>query len=200
MFIRPCYRKKNGKRHAYWALVESHRTPRGPRQRVVAYLRQLKDAQRRGVKRAAEGHKKTPYEQLRLFAAHAQLEPEWVEIDTANVRVENQLEFGGPWLALAMMRKLHLDKLFKSVIPRGAEDVPWAEMASVLAICRLCNPSSELFIAEHYYQSTALPELLGIPAQKINPQRLYRALDKLLPHKETLEKHLKQRLGSLFDL
>ena len=55
MFIRPCYRKKNGKRHAYWALVESYRTDRGPRQRIVAYLGQLKDTKRRGVKRAAEG-------------------------------------------------------------------------------------------------------------------------------------------------
>lgn len=53
MFIRPCYRKKNGKRHAYWALVESHRTDRGPRRRIVAYLGKLKDAERRGVKQAA---------------------------------------------------------------------------------------------------------------------------------------------------
>jgi transposase len=200
MFIRPCYRKKNGKRHAYWALVESYRTGRGPRQRVVAYLGQLKDAKRRGVKGAAEGNQKTPYQQLQLFGPDAQLEPEWVEIDTAHVRVENQLDFGGPWLAWELMRTLQLDKLFESVMPRGGEDIPWARMASVLAICRLCNPSSELFIAEHYYRNTALPELLGIPAEKINQQRLYRALDKLLPHKEALEKHLKQRLGSLFDL
>src|SRR5690606_41781524 len=110
MFIRPCYRKKNGKRHAYWALVESYRTERGPRQRVVAYLGQLKDAERRGVKRAAEGKKKTPYQQLQLFDHNAELEPEWVEVDTANVRVENELDFGGPWLALELMRTLHLDR------------------------------------------------------------------------------------------
>ena len=200
MFIRPCYRKKNGKRHAYWALVESYRTERGPRQRVVAYLGQLKDTERRGVKRAAEGKKKTPYQQLQLFDHNAELEPEWVEVDTANVRVENELDFGGPWLATELMRTLHLDELIESVMPPGGEDIPWAKMASVLAICRLCNPSSELFIAEHYYRSTAMPELLGIPVDKINEQRLYRALDKLLPHKEALETHLKNRLGSLFDL
>lgn len=200
MFIRPCYRKKNGKRHAYWALVESYRTERGPRQRVVAYLGQLKDTERRGVKRAAEGRKKTPYQQLQLFDHNAKLDPEWVEVDTANVRVENQLDFGGPWLAWEMMRTLQLDKLFESVMPRGGEDIPWAKMASVLAICRLCNPSSELFIAEHYYRGTAMPELLGIPVDKVNQQRLYRALDKLLPHKEALETHLKKRLGSLFGL
>ena len=74
------------------------------------------------------------------------------------------------------------------------------KVALILIICRLCNPSSELHIAEHYYKSTALRELLGVPVDKINHCRLYRALDRLLPHKETLEKHLKDRLGTLFDL
>ncbi len=200
MFIRPCYRKKNGKKHAYWTLVESYRTDRGPRQRIVAYLGQLKDAQRRGVKQAAEGKKKSPFQQLQLFADDAKPQAEWVEVDTANVRVENRLDFGGPWLAMELMRVLQLDKLLESLMPPGDEDIPWAKMALVLVISRLCNPSSELFIGEHYYQSTAMPELLGIPAEKVNQQRLYRALDKLLPHKEVIETHLKNRLGSLFDL
>jgi len=199
MFIRPCYRTKNGRRHAYWALVESYRTDRGPRQRVVAYLGQLEEAERRGVKQAADG-KKTPYQQLRLFDGDAKPEPEWVEVDTANVRVENEVGFGGPWLAWQLVRILELDKLFERCMPRGSEHIPWAKMAVVLVICRLCSPSSELHIAEHFYRSTALPELLGIPADKINEQRLYRGLDKLLPHKESLEKHLKCRLGHLFDL
>jgi hypothetical protein len=158
MFIRPCYRRKNGKKYAYWALVESYRTDRGPRQRVVAHLGQLKDAQRRGVKQAAEGNKKSPYQQLQLFDAHDKPEPDWVEVDTANVRVENRLDFGGPWLAIALMRTLQLDKLLEGVMPPGDEDIPWAKMALVLAICRLCNPSSELFIAEHYYQTTAMSQ------------------------------------------
>ncbi len=200
MFIRPCYRTKDGRRHAYWALVESYRTARGPRQRVVAYLGQLKEPERRGVKRAAEGKQKTPYQQLQLFDDDAKPGPEWVEVDTANVRVENQVDFGGPWLAWELMRKLHLDTLFERVMPVGGEDISWAKMAAVLAICRLCHPSSELDIAERYYGRTAMPELLGIPIDKVNEQRLYRALDKLLPHKESLEKHLKSRLGNLFGL
>jgi transposase len=199
MFIRPCHRTKNGKQHAYWALVESVRTDRGPRQRTVAYLGQLDEAGRLGVKRAAEGNKQSGQDQLQLWEDNSPA-PEWVEVDTANVRVENQLDFGGPWLAMELMRTLQLDKLFESVMPQGGEDIPWAKMALVLTISRLCNPSSELFIAEHYYQSTAMPDLLGIPSDKINQQRLYRALDKLLPHKEMLEKHLKSRLGSLFNL
>jgi transposase len=200
MFIRPCYRKKNGKRHAYWALVESHRTDRGPRQRIVAYLGQLKETERRGVKHAAQGKGKPSHEQLRLFDSQGKPESEWIEVDTANVRVENQLDFGGPWLALELIRKLKLDALLDRVMPRGKEDIPWSRMALVLAISRLCKPSSELHIAEHYYGQTAMPELLGIPNEKVYDQRLYRALDQLLPHKEALETHLKKRLGTLFNL
>jgi len=200
MFIRPCYRRKNGRRHAYWALVESYRTDRGPRQRVVAYLGQLQETERRSVKQAAEGNTASPSPQLQLFDENAKPEPEWVEVDAANVRVENEVDFGGPWLAWQLLHALQLDELFGRVMPRGGEDIPWAKMAAVLAICRLCNPSSELYIAEHYYRGTAMAELLGIPAEKVNEQRLYRALDKLLPHKESLEKHLKNRLGDLFGL
>ncbi len=200
MFIRPCYRKKNGKRHAYWALVESYRTDRGPRQRTVAYLGQLKETERRGVKHAAQGKGKPPHEQLRLFDSQGKPESEWIEVDTANVRVENELDFGGPWLALELIRKLKLDELLDRVMPRGKEDIPWSRMALVLAISRLCKPSSELHIAEHYYGQTAMPELLGIPSEKVYDQRLYRALDQLLPHKEALETHLKSRLGTLFNL
>ena len=73
-------------------------------------------------------------------------------------------------------------------------------MAQILILARLCNPSSELHIAEHFYESSALSDLLGVAAEKVNEDRLYRALDQLLPHKEALEKHLKNRLGELFEL
>jgi transposase len=199
MFIRPCYRKKDGRRHAYWALVESHRTDRGPRQRTVAYLGQLDEAGRLGVKRAAEGNKASGEEQLQLWEGETPA-PEWVEVNTAAVRVENQRAFGGPWLAGQILCKLQLDDFLQRTILQGKEDVSWSLMAQILVICRLCNPSSELYIAEHYYRSTAMSELLGVSAEKVYDERLYRALDKLLPHKEALERHLKSRLGKLFEL
>lgn len=200
MFIRPCYKNKNGKRHAYWALVESYRTERGPRQRVVSYLGQLSEEERLGVKQAASGNKKERYKQLYLFNEDNKPEPEWVEVDVANVAVENELDFGGPWLALQLIQKLRLDELFEQLMPEGREHIPWSKMALVLAICRLCKPSSELYIAEHYYGSTAMADLLGVPSGMVYDERLYRTLDKLLPHKEDIEKHLKQQLGELFGL
>jgi transposase len=73
-------------------------------------------------------------------------------------------------------------------------------MATVLVIARLCEPSRELHIAEDWFRRTALDDLLGLPEAKVNDDRLYRALDRLLPHKDALEQHLKKRLGTLFKL
>ncbi len=195
MFIRPCYRNKDGKRHAYWALVESYRTQRGPRQRVVAYLGKLDEAGRLGLKQAADD---TPTSSQKTFFPEP--EPEWVEVDASAVRVENCRQFGGPWLALELIKTLGLDTFFQETIPSGREDVPWDVMALVLVIARLCEPSSELSIAENFSQKTAVCDLLGVPRQKLYDNRLYRALDKLLPHKAKLEVFLKEKLGKLFDL
>ena len=102
MFIRPCYRKKNGKRHAYWALCESVRTKRGPRQRVVACLGQLDEQGRLGVQDAADGRRRG--QQRQLFD---DVRPQWVEVDASRVRVENCRRFGGPWLGLEPQRRDH---------------------------------------------------------------------------------------------
>jgi transposase len=85
-------------------------------------------------------------------------------------------------------------------LPAGREEISWPVMAQILMLARLCEPSSELQIAERFHEASALSDLLGVPANKVNEDRLYRSLDRLLPHKEELEKHLKNRLGELFDL
>ena len=195
MYLRKKTRIKDGKRHDYWALVESYRTDRGPRQRTIAWLGELDKAGRLGVANAAKG---TRGLQGNLFEKG--LEPEWVEVNLRGVRVENTREFGGPWLGLELICRLCLDQFLSQHIANGRERVPWATMALVLVICRLCRPSSELHIAEHFFEQTALADLLGIASNRINENRLYRALDKVLPHKEELEKHLKEKAGSLFEL
>ena len=193
MFIRPITVKKNGKRHGYWALVESYRTSRGPRQRVVSYLGQADDSLRRGIRHKAAG---TPYQRM-LFD---DTEPAWVEVDANGIRIERCMDFGGPWLGLEILNRLGLTEFFERLMPCGREEVPWSLMSLVLVIARLCDPSSELHIAEHFYKDTALCDLLGIGDEKITDDRLYRGLDQLLPHKEAMEIHLKERLGELFGL
>tara|TARA_B100001013_G_scaffold319162_1_gene227880 strand:+ start:357 stop:842 length:486 start_codon:yes stop_codon:yes gene_type:complete len=83
---------------------------------------------------------------------------------------------------------------------QGREQVPWDTMCWVLVLSRLCDPSSELYIAEHLYARTALVDLLRVPERCVNDDRLYRALDALLPHKRRLESYLKERMGELFKL
>jgi transposase len=194
MYLRRCYRNKDGKRHAYWALVESYRTVRGPRQRVVAWLGELDEHGRLAIR--SQGQEEAGY-QRNLFDNE---EPEWIEVDLKRIAVERTRRFGGPWLGLELLRKLGLDVFIKQTVPGGREDVPWAVMAMVLVLGRLCDPSSELQLAEQGYESSAMSELLGVPIDKVNDDRLYRALDRLFPHKEALEKYLKEKLGELFPL
>jgi len=176
--------------------VESYRTERGPRQRVVAYLGDVSEGKRLGVQQAARGASGSW--QSRLFDEEGK--PEWVEVDTKRVRVEGVRDFGGCWLGLEISERLDLIPLLERLLPGGREDIPWSMMAMTLVLMRLCEPSSELRIAEHLYERSTLTDLLGIPTNKVNDDRLYRALDRLLPHKVEMEKHLKGRLGELFDL
>jgi len=185
-----------GERKDYWQLVESYRTERGPRQQVVAYLGDMEECGRLGVREAAGGNEEHIH-QGKLFD---EAKPCWVEVDTSRVKVERTRFFGGPWLGLKILEKLALEEFLDSVMPAGREEIPWGVMALVLVLSRLCDPSSELYIAEHLYERTALGDLLGVPAQKVNDDRLYRALDTLLPFKPELERHLKMKLGELFEL
>jgi transposase len=213
MFIRQYFQNDNGTRRAYWAVVESYRTESGPRQRVVAWLGKLDESGCLGVEQAARDSQEAPESgtgisnrsrQLALFDQpqndDSPVEPRWVEVNSSAIRVENCVQFGGPWLALQLVRQLQLDRFLKDVIPAGAEHVAWWRSALILIVARLCDPSSELYIAEQWYSKTALPDLLGVAADHVNDNRLYRTLDRLLPHKEQLEVHLKNRIGELFDL
>src|SRR5207245_157216 len=183
MYLRRCYRSKDGKRHGYWALVESHRSSRGPRQRVVAYLGEMDAAGRLGIHQQAAGA--ATVAQRGLFRDVA---PQWVEVDLQRIAVERKRALGGPWLGLELSRQVGLVDFLEQTLPTGREEIPWAVMAQILILARLCDPSSELQIAAHFYEASALSDLLGVPASKVNEDRLYRALDQLLPHKEALER------------
>jgi transposase len=124
--------------------------------------------------------------------------PEWASIDLKRVRTERVREFGTAYLGLALWRRLRLDGVLRQIQPAGREDVGWDSMACVLALARFCSPGSELAIAERWYAGTALDDLLGVSAEKINDDRLYRSLDALLPHKDALCAHLQERYAQWF--
>jgi transposase len=202
MFLRPYRVAKDGKDHTYWSLVETVRTADGPRQRTVCYLGELNSsAQARWLKAVEVFNEQGERQQLKLFASDVpppENDPEVARVWVKKIRLERVRQFGNCWLGLELWKRLGLDRFFEARLDDEPADVPWSRVAALLAINRLCAPSSELGIEERWYPATALDDLLGFPAGAINDTRLYRCLDRLLPHKAKLEQHLKQRYGELF--
>jgi len=127
-------------------------------------------------------------------------EPADAHVKVKEVRLERSRRFGDVFLGLALWRALELDRVLEREMRSGREEISWATLAAAQVICRLCAPSSDLHIAEDLYRRTALDSLLGLREEKLNDDRLYRALDRLLPHKRAVERHLKERLGTLFQV
>jgi transposase len=202
MFLRPNRRSKDGKDHSYWSLVETVRTPDGPRQKTLCYLGELNSsAQARWLKTIEVFNEQGETQQLKLYPSQVEPpadDPQVARVLLNKVRLERTRQFGSPWLGLELWKRLELDRFFEQAVDEHEAEVPWSRVAAVLAINRLCAPGSELAIEERWYPSTALDDLLGIEDGKINDTRLYRCLDRILPHKTKLERHLKQRYGELF--
>src|SRR6266567_8694405 len=202
MFLRPHQRKKDGKEHTYWSLVETVRTPDGPRHRRLCYLGELNSsAQTQWLKTVEVFNEQGEAQQLKLFPSHVEPpadDPQVARVLVNRVRLERTRQFGSCFLGWELWKRLELDRFFAQEVDDDSADVPWSRVAAVLAINRLCAPGSELAIEERWYPSTALEDLLGLDEDKINDTRLYRCLDRMLPHKTKLEQHLKQRYGELF--
>ena len=195
MYLRYTTRKKDGKVHRSWRLVRSVRIGRRVIQQTVAHLGELDEAGRlraRALARALIGEP----EQADLFDDGRG--EQTIGVRLKGVRIENGRAFGNVYLALALWHACRLDEFTAAQLPAGKEEVPWEKMAAVLVAARLCEPSSELHIAEDWYRRTALSDLLQLNDALVNKDRLYRALDQLLPHKAALEAHLSRRVGELF--
>jgi transposase len=197
MYLRHTTVTKSGKTHTYWRLVRSVRIGRKVRQETVAHLGELDDQGRvraRALAQAIVGVERQPG----LFEEDLPAEP--IGVDLRRLRLERGRRFGDVWLGWRLWQALGLDQLLERLLQQQREEIRWARMAAVLVIARLCEPSSELHIAEDWFRRTALGDLLGIADDKVNDDRLYRAHDHLLPQKVALEQHLKAQLGTLFAL
>lgn len=200
MYLRRNKKKKGGEAYEYWSLVESVRSARGPRQRTVATIGKLPglDTEERlgweEIRRILTG---TPRPGCKLFEKEEE-PPAWATIDISRVSVERLRHFGDVYLGLLLWNKLGFADFCTAHLPEGREEIPWSVMASILVCARFCAPSSELQIADSWYDKTALDDLLGVPSDKINDDRLYRSLDVLLPYKDHLCRHLQNRYGELF--
>lgn len=200
MYLRHTRRRKDGKSHVYWQLVRSVRRGRKVVQQTVAQLGELDGegrARAQALARSIAGHASECW-QGQLFNGAEPTGSVAVKLD--GVRLERSRSFGAVWLGWVLWRALKLDELCGALLASKRETVSWSEVIAILVIGRLCEPSSELHVAERWYRTTALEDLLGVSTEDIYDERLYRALDRLLPYKQTLEKHLVKRLGELFEL
>jgi transposase len=205
MFLRRYTRTKDGKKHTYYALVESTRTQAGPRQHVVAYLGELNhDQQRRWQRTVVFHNRQGDAQQLTLFPddEHVPLpsDPDIVRVRLSTIGWTNGRRFGDVWLGRWLWSHLHLDEIVARHLPQGREDVRPADIVAIEVINRLCAPCSEFALAEHWYASTGLEDLLGVPDSAVTKDRLYRTLDRLLQAQQAIENDLKARLGTLFRL
>jgi transposase len=205
MFLRRHTRTKNGKTHTYYALVESVRTDAGPRQHTVAYLGELNHDEERRWQRTVVFHNRQGEDrQLRLFPDADPValpdDPDVVRIRLDAVGWTNPRRFGDVWLGLWLWKFLHLDEIIDRHIPQGKETVRPADIVAIEVINRLCEPCSEFALAEHWYRSTALEDLLGVADSTVTKDRLYRTLDQLLKAQEAIEDDLKTQFGRLFQL
>jgi transposase len=199
MYLRRHDKRVDGEDYQYWSLVESVRTARGPRQRIVATIGKLPGLDREArigweeIRRILDGKPAQP----NLFEAYEE-PPSWATVNIRKVSVERLRHFGDVYLGLHLWNKLGFAEFCKEHMKEGREEIPWSVMVSILVLARFCAPSSELQIAESWYGKTALDELLGVAEGKVNDDRLYRALDALLPYKDELCRHLQRRYGELF--
>ncbi|MGB4621698.1 MAG: IS1634 family transposase, partial [Kiritimatiellia bacterium] len=202
MFLRRNRRRKNGETYEYWTLVETVRTARGPRQRIVATLGKLPgldEDERVGweeVTRLLDGHPRETG-QGDLFRTPS-APPLWAQVDLSGVRVERVRDFGKVYVALALWRRLGLHQFFNEQVGQGREKVDWATVACILCVGRFCDQGSELALGERWYAHTALDDLLGVDPADVYDNRLYRGLDQMLPMREKLFTHLRERYESLF--
>ena len=196
MYLRHTTIRKDGKTHRYWRLVESVRMGKRVVQRTVAQLGEITEARRRQAKEFAKKAVGNP-EQLNLFDDG--IRDVVVPVKLKGVKIERSRQFGDVYLAMLLWRALKLDEFFGEEMERCEKGASFGKTAAVLACARICEPSSELHIAEDWYRRTALPDILQMSEESVNKDRLYRGLDVLLKNKDLLEAHLRKRFGELFE-
>ncbi|HPG17126.1 MAG TPA: hypothetical protein PK392_04840, partial [Opitutaceae bacterium] len=181
MFLRRKDKHVRGVGYSYWNLCVTYRTARGPRQRVVASLGKLEEREVPGLRGGwddlpallrGEPAAKVPRQvPLPGFGPAAEAPAQWEEVDVRGLRIERARDFGEPYLALALWHRLGLDRLMAELLPAGRESVEWSQVAALLTVARFCAQRSELGVAEHWYDTTALDDLLGVGSGVINDAR-----------------------------
>jgi len=204
MFLKCRERRKDGKTHRTWSIVESRRYAGGKvAHRHVFYLGEINDSQRAAWERTISviDERDGEARQMALFPSDRSAPGSGVDalqVRLSGMRLEHPRQWGGCWLGDELWRRLGLDRFFAGRLPVSREGTDWEKVVRILAIYRLLSPGSEWRLHRHWYGTTALSDLLGVDARAAQDDTLYRALDLVLAHKEALFGHLHQRWRDLF--
>jgi transposase len=204
MFLRSTNRRKDGKDHRYFSVVENRRLPGGKTaQRTVLYLGEINDQQQAAWRKTLDvfDEAEQRFTSMSLFPDDRELPAD--AIDSIQVRLSGlELKrpriFGNCWLACELWRQLGLDEFFQQRLPEGRERVSWEKVLRLLAVNRLLDPGSEFRVHRQWYINSAMDELLGTGFEVAEKDRLYRCLDRVLEHKQELFAYLKQKWADLF--
>jgi Transposase DDE domain len=201
MFLRCNRRLKDGKSHEYWSVVENRRLSDGRvAQRQVLYLGEINASQREAWRKTIAVHEGEVRRQVALFPAG--LQPEG-EVDAIGVRLSElslrrPRQWGASWLALTLWHELDLDTFWRPRLLPSREGTPWLKVLKTLVAYRLIDPGSEWRLHRHWFDASAMADLLDADFALAEKNTLYRCLDRLVEHKEALFQFLKRRWGELF--
>lgn len=204
MFLRAHQRKKDGKSHRYFSVVENRRLPSGQVvQRTMLYLGEINDSQQQAWRKTLEvfDEREQSYCSLSLFPEDRPLPPEGVnsvQVKLQEMQLRRPRSFGACWLGCELWTELQLDRFWEARLPAGREAVQWPKVLEMLAINQLLDPGNEFRVHRDWFDRTAIGELLGVDYAIAAKDRLYRCLDRIVPHKAALFQHLRQRWLDLF--
>jgi transposase len=206
MYLRHIQRRKNGKEHSYWSIVESRRLADGRvSQRHVLYLGEINDAQERAWARAVEvfPDETGPPQTMALFPqdcldAHVEEGLPIVRLRLKELSLHRPRQWGACWLALSLWRQLQLDQFWAKRLKPSRKGTRWDLVLVVLTVYRLLAPGSEWRLHRQWFESSALADLLGVDFSLADPHKLYGCHDQILAHKSALFSHLVERWRDLF--
>ena len=204
MFLRSTNRKKDGKDHRYFSVVENQRVSGNKTvQRTVLYLGEINDSQQAAWRKTLEvfDEEKQQSRNLSLFPDDHTLPDDAVDslqVNLSGLQLRRQRPFGNCWLASELWRQLGLVEFWREKLPTGREAVSWEKVLRLLVVNRLLEPGSEFRVHRHWFVESAMDELLEHDAEVAGKDRLYRCLDRIVEHKQDLFIWLKQKWAELF--
>jgi transposase len=206
MFLRAKVRKKDGKQHRYFSVVENRRVGQNKTaQRTVLYLGEINDSQeaiwRKTLQVFDEKHQQ--YTRLSLFPEDREIpaaSSDSIQVKLSEMELRRPRAFGNCWLGCELWRQLRLEEFWEEKLAEKVqrETVPWAKVLQLLVVNRLIDPGSEFRVHRQWFDQSAMAELLETDFAVAEKDRLYRCLDRILEHKTALFQHLRERWQDLF--